>query len=140
MADRLTKWLPYVRGKVNTLLVPDRCTIEEWLTERNARGQEVNLRVSVVAADVPCRLAPVDLAIAGNETGGVYGRGGELIDTSADQWTLALPWGTRVEVSWHIVMQDRAVYEVNDVRDASTFGSEVVCRLVRLGVDQPGGA
>lgn len=117
---------------------PDTCSIESWLTVRNTRGNVVNKRERVIAAGVPCRLTPVDLLVAGTSSGGAYGRSGELIDTTADQWQLSVPVGTDLRASYHVVMASGGRYEVTDVREEGSFRVETVARLVRIGLDQPG--
>ena len=118
--------------------MPSRCSIVAWLTMRNARGQTINRAERVRAEDVPCRIERDLRPVFGAESGGAYGRTGEIIDTSAQAYRIALPWGTDVRESDHIVLDgDGAQFEVTSVDDVSSFGVEVIVGGVRLGIDQP---
>lgn len=133
----LTKWLPYVRGKVADLLLPDRCAIVGQVSTRNPRGNTIT-RDLVRAEGVPIRIHRDPRPVFMAESGGAYGRAGETIDTTAQAFVGSLPWGTEVRESDHLVMASGTRYEVTSVDDESSFGAEVIVGLVRLGIDQPG--
>jgi hypothetical protein len=115
----------------------DTCAIKAYLESRNARGDVVGSREIVRATGVPCRLARFDVLVAGTESGGVYGRSGDLIDTSAAAYQLFLPWGTDIRQSDHVELAGGDKYEVQSADADSTLGVEVVARLVKLGIDNP---
>jgi hypothetical protein len=125
------------RASAAALGMPDRCAIKGWLTVRNARGNVVDSKEFTRATDVPIRIQRDLRPVFGAESGGVYGRQAETIDTSAQAFQGALPWGTTVLDSDHIAMADGTKYEVTSVDDASSYGVEIVVGLVRLGLDNP---
>lgn len=116
---------------------PDTCAIRGYLTVRNARGNTVNQGEIVRASGVPIRVQRDLRPVFGAESGGVYGRQAETIDTSAQAFQGFLPWGTVVRESDHVVMASGTRYEVTSVDDESSYGTEIVVGLVRLGIDQP---
>jgi hypothetical protein len=129
--------LAEARASATAVGQPDRCDILAFLTVRNSRGNVVNETEVVREEDVPCRLQKFDVLVAGTESGGVFGRAGDLVDTSAQAYQLFLPWGTDIRPSDRVRMASGARFEVNGVDADSTFGVEVTARLVRLGLDNP---
>lgn len=125
------------RERAEADALPTTCDVVAWLTVRNARGQTINRAERTRAAGVPCRVERDLRPVFGAEGGGAYGRTGEIIDTSAQAFRIALPWGTDVRESDHLVLADGAQFEVTSVDDVSSFGVEVVVGGVRLGLDQP---
>jgi hypothetical protein len=118
--------------------MPATCSIVAWLTMRNARGQTINRAERVRATAVPCRIERDLRPVFGAESGGAYGRTGEIIDTSAQAFRIALPWGTDVRESDHIVLDgDGSQFEVSSVDDVSSFGTEVIVGGIRLGIENP---
>lgn len=134
---RTNPQLVAARARMRAANMPDRCTIEAWLTVRNTRGQVVQRQDYVRATGVPCRLTRDIHPVFGAESGGAYGRTGQLVDTTALAWTLALPWGTTSTEADRVVLADGDTYEVTSVDGDSSYGVEVFCGLIRLGVEQP---
>lgn len=116
----------------------DTCSVVGWTTEQNARGNVVNRTEEVRATGVPCRIRRNPIPIFGAESGGVYGRQAETIDTSALAFQGLLPWGTVVREADHLVMTASGTrYEVTSVDDESSESAEVLVGLVKLGIDNP---
>lgn len=115
---------------------PDTCRVVGWLTVRNARGNTTNRAEVVRATGVPCRVQRDLRPVFGAESGGAFGRSGNVIDTSAQAYMIALPWGTDVRETDHLVTGSGAHYEVTSVDDESSYGVEIICGGVKLGLDQ----
>jgi hypothetical protein len=118
---------------------PDTCDILRVLQVRRPPGVLGPEHEVVRAANVPCRVQPFDVLIAGTESGGTFGRSGDLVDTSAVGYQLFLPWGTQISTKDRVRLADGTKFEVNSVSDKATFGVEVVARLVLVGIDNPEG-
>jgi hypothetical protein len=132
LADELAESRALATAEAQT----DTCSIVGQLTALTARGDTISRDV-VRASGVPIRISRNPIPVFMAESGGVYGRSGQLIDTTAQAFNGFLPWGTPVTEADHILMASGTRYEVTSVDDEGSFGIEVLVGLARLGVDQP---
>jgi hypothetical protein len=133
LADELAE----SRALATAAAQPETCSIVGQLTTRTSRGDTISRDV-VRATGVPIRVSRNPIPVFMAESGGVFGRSGQLIDTTAQAFNGYLPWGTPVGESDHLLLASGTRYEVTSVDDEGSLGVEVLVGLVRLGVDQPG--
>jgi hypothetical protein len=117
--------------------LPDTCNIVGWLTVPNARGRAVNRTEDVRLTGIPCRIERFDVLVFGTEGGGAYGRQGETVDVSTQAYQCALPWGTDVRQSDHLILSGGGRFEVSGIDTDTSDDAFTTARLVKLGVDNP---